>query len=57
MTHQPDPPKYLIEKCQRLLEKSHQEYADILHYLQSEAHLYAIPFIKQAILLKSQLAY
>ena len=28
-----------------------------MHYLQNEAHPYAIPFIKQAILLKPQLAY
>ena len=57
MTHLPYPPKYLIEKYQRLLEKSHQEHADIVHYLQNEAHPYAIPIIKQAILLKPHLAY
>ena len=47
----------VIEKCEKLLRIDHSEHEEIIRFLQDAADPFAIPFIKQAILLKPQLDY
>ncbi len=47
----------VIEKCEQLLRTDHREHEEIIRFLQDASDPYAVPFIKQAILLKPQLDY
>ena len=47
----------VVEKCNLLLRTDHKEHDELIKLLQNAADPYAIPFLRQAILLKPQLEY
>jgi hypothetical protein len=53
----PDLHQTVNEKCEKLLRTDHREHEEIIRFLQDAADPVAVPFIKQAVLLKPQLDY
>lgn len=45
----------VIEWCAKLVQDDHLEHEQIIRHLQDAADPYAIPFLRQAILLKPQI--
>ncbi len=47
----------VIALCDRLLHTEHFEHDEIIGYLQDFADPYAIPFLREAVLMKPRLSY
>ena len=47
----------VVELCERLLQAGHFEHEDIIGCLQDFADPYAVPFLREAVLMKPCLSY
>jgi HEAT repeat protein len=54
---QSDNRQIVKEQCELLIQLGHMMHEDIIHFLQQQKDPYAIPFLRQAVLLKPCLDY
>ena len=47
----------VVDACARLLQQDHHDHEDLIRFLQRAEDPYAIPFLRQAVLLKPRLSY
>ncbi len=53
----PELHQQVVESCGKLLLEDHLDHEQIIRFLQNAEDPYAIPFLKQAVLLKPRLKY